>query len=43
MGALLMGVVKLVGSSVEEVKSRYFEDGGLVEANLQGTVNGGEN
>lgn len=42
MGALLIGVIKLVGSSVEEVKSRYFEDAGLVEANLQGAVNGGE-
>lgn len=42
LGALLMGVIRLVGSSLEEVKRRYAEDGGLVEANLQGAVNGGE-
>lgn len=43
LGALLKGVIKLVGASVEEVRSRYSEDGGLVEANLQGAVNGGVN
>lgn len=42
LGALFMGVIKLVGSSVKEVRSRYSEDGGLVEANLQGAVQGGE-
>ncbi|MFC7861355.1 hypothetical protein ACFQ9D_12760 [Arthrobacter koreensis] len=42
LGALLMGVVRLVGPSLDEVKSRYAEDAGLVEANLQGLVNGGE-
>lgn len=40
LGALLLSVVKLVGSSVKEVRSKYSDDAGRVEADLQGVVNG---
>lgn len=40
LGALLLGVVKLVGSSLNEVRSKYSDDPGRVEADLQGVVNG---
>ena len=40
LGALLLGVVKLVGSSLKEVRSKYSDDPGRVEADLQGVVNG---
>ncbi|WGM21725.1 hypothetical protein QEH68_06010 [Paenarthrobacter sp. OM7] len=40
LGALLLGVVKLVGSSLKEVRSKYGDDPGRVEADLQGVVNG---
>lgn len=41
LGALLLGVVKLVGTSVDAVRSKYSDDAGRVEADLQGIVNGG--
>jgi hypothetical protein len=40
LGALLLGVVKLVGTSVDAVRSKYSDDAGRVEADLQGVVNG---
>lgn len=40
LGALLLGVTKLVGASLDEVRSRYADDPGRVEADLQGAVNG---
>lgn len=40
LGALLLGVVKLVGASVDAVRSKYSDDAGRVEAELQGIVNG---
>lgn len=41
LGALLLGVTRLVGTSLEEVRSRYADDPGRVEADLQGAVNVG--
>lgn len=35
LGAVLMGVVRLLGESVEAVRSRYKDDAGRVEAELQ--------
>lgn len=40
LGALLLGVVKLVGTSIDVVRSKYIDDAGRVEADLQGIVNG---
>ncbi|MGP9502347.1 hypothetical protein ACT3TS_09050 [Specibacter sp. AOP5-B1-6] len=40
LGALLISVVKLIGPSVEAVKSKYLEDPGRVEAELQGAIEG---
>jgi hypothetical protein len=40
LGALLLGVVRLIGSSVNEVQSKYADDPGRVEAELQGVVIG---
>lgn len=42
LGALLLGVVKLVGPSLDAVKSKYGDDAGRVEADLQGVVNRSE-
>lgn len=39
LGALLLGVTRLVGTSLDEVRSRYTDDPGRVEADLQGAVN----
>lgn len=39
LGALFLGVVRLLGSSLDEVKSRYDDDPGRVEAELQALVN----
>lgn len=40
LGALLLGVAKLVGTSVDAARSKYNDDAGRVEAELQGIVNG---
>jgi len=40
LGALLLGVVRLIGNSVNEVRSKYADDPGRVEAELQGVVIG---
>lgn len=42
LGALLLGVIKLVGTSVAAVRSKYGDDAGRVEAELQGIVNRSE-
>lgn len=40
LGELLTGVVRLVGSSIQDVRSDYRDDPGYVEAKLQAIVNG---
>lgn len=38
LGAVLSGVVRLLGESIEFVQSRYTDDPGRVEAELQSRV-----
>lgn len=40
LGALLTSVVKLLGPSIEVVRSKYQEDPGRLEAELQGMIEG---
>ena len=40
LGALFTSVVKLLGPSLEIVKSKYLEDPGRLEAELQGAIEG---
>lgn len=40
LGALFMSVIKLIGPSIDIVRSKYSEDPGRVEAELQGAIEG---
>lgn len=40
LGALFTSVIKLLGPSIDIVKSKYIEDPGRVEAELQGAIEG---